>query len=154
MYWEQTIIENYFEINFSLYYVANVVSRDFIDSFRNTGGAQNNAAVINFQEELFNLEQSGMALLNRTRRFEPPTMVFCQYASQEIKVYDYAKREPKTAFVNYGLLTHISEIKTNLGIDTGIVPKLVGFNMQNTMININYGHMHWPFMVPPILPSA
>ena len=62
-----------------------------------------------------------MALLNRTRIFEPPTMVFCQYASQEIIIYDYANHEPKTACVNYGLLTHISEIKNNLGIDTCIV---------------------------------
>jgi hypothetical protein len=27
-------------------------------------------------------------------------------------------------------LTHISEIKNNLGIDTGIVPKVSGFNTQ------------------------
>jgi hypothetical protein len=27
-------------------------------------------------------------------------------------------------------LTHISEIKNMLGIDTGIVPNIVGFNMQ------------------------
>jgi hypothetical protein len=27
-------------------------------------------------------------------------------------------------------LTHISEIKNNLGVGTGIVPKIFGFNMQ------------------------
>ena len=36
----------------------------------------------------------------------------------------------KTTCVNYGLLTRISEIKNNLGIDTGIAPKIAGFNMQ------------------------
>ena len=105
--------------------------RDFIESFRNFGGAQTIAAIINFQEELFYLEQSGMALLYRTNRFEPPNMVFCQYASREIKIYDYANREPKTTDVNYGLLTHISEIKNNIGIDIGIVPKNVCFIMKN-----------------------
>jgi hypothetical protein len=57
-------------------------------------------------------------------------MVFCQYAGREIKTHDYANLEPKTACVNYGLLTHIFEIKHNLGIDAGIVPKIAGFNMQ------------------------
>ena len=28
-------------------------------------------------------------------------------------------------------MTRISEFKNNLGIDTGIVPKIFGFNMQN-----------------------
>ncbi len=28
------------------------------------------------------------------------------------------------------MLTHVSEIKNNLGIDTGIVPKIYGYNMQ------------------------
>ncbi len=58
-------------------------------------------------------------------------MVFCQHASHEIRIYDYANREPKTACVNYGLLTHISEIKNILGIDLGIVQKIDGFSMQN-----------------------
>ena len=71
-----------------------------------------------------------MTLLNRTRGFEPPAMVFCQYTSREINIYDYANREPKIACVNYGLLTRISEIKNNLGIDTSIVPKNVVFYMQ------------------------
>ncbi len=48
-------------------------------------------------------------------------MVFCQHASHENRIYDYANREPKTACVNYGLLTHISEIKNNLDIETGIM---------------------------------
>jgi hypothetical protein len=68
-------------------------------------------AIIKFLEELFNVEQSRRALLNRTYRFEPPSMVFCQHASHDIHIYDYANREPKTACVNYGLLTHISVIK-------------------------------------------
>jgi len=50
-------------------------------------------------------------------------MGFCLYASRQIKIYDYKNREPKTTFVYYGLLTHISEIKNNLGIDTSIVQK-------------------------------
>jgi hypothetical protein len=75
LYWEQTVTENYFEIKYFLY-VAYVVFRDFIDNFRNIGGAQTKLARINSQEELFNLEQSGMALLNRTSNFEPPTIVF------------------------------------------------------------------------------
>jgi hypothetical protein len=29
----------------------------------------------------------------------------------------------------YGLLTRISAIENNLGIDTGIVPKISGYNM-------------------------
>ena len=28
------------------------------------------------------------------------------------------------------LLTHVFEIKNNLGIDTGVVPKIFGYNMQ------------------------
>jgi hypothetical protein len=43
-------------------YVANVIFRDFINNLRNIGGAQTIAARINFQEELFNLEQPGIAL--------------------------------------------------------------------------------------------
>jgi hypothetical protein len=57
-------------------------------------------------------------------------MVTCQYASKDIKIYDYENREPKTSCVDYGLLVPISEIRTNLGIDTGIVPKIAGFPMQ------------------------
>jgi len=90
-----------------------VLFRDFINNFRNIGGAQIVIAITNFQEELFNLEQSGLALPNRTRRFQTPPMVFCQYASREISIYDYGNREPKTTCVNYGLLTHMSEIKYN-----------------------------------------
>ena len=81
------------------------------------------------RKELFNLEQSGLALPNRGS-FETPPMVFCQYVGQEIIIYDYGNRKPKTACVNYGLLTHISEVKNNLGIDTGIVKKIAGFHMQ------------------------
>jgi hypothetical protein len=74
--------------------------------------------------------------------------------SARIHIYDYANREPKTACVNYVLLTHISEIKNILGIDIAIVPENAGFNMQNTMINTNCGHIYWPFMDPPLLPSV
>jgi len=129
LYWEQTVSEIYFEIKYSLY-VANVVFRDVINNFKNIGGAQTVIAKINFQEELFNLEQSGLALPNRTRRFETPPMVFCRYTGREISIYDYGNREPKTACVNYGLLTHIFEIKNNVGIDTGIVQKIAGFHKQ------------------------
>ena len=76
------------------------------------------------------MEQTGKALPNNTHIFEPPSMVFCQYATQEIRIYDCENREPKTACVNFGLLAHISEIKNNLGIDTSIVPKNAGFSMQ------------------------
>ena len=57
-------------------------------------------------------------------------MVFCQYASREMKIYDSENRALKTACLSYGLLTHISKIKNNLGIDTSIAPKIVGYNMQ------------------------
>jgi hypothetical protein len=53
-----------------------------------------------------------------------------QYANTDIKIYDYVNREPKIACVDYGLMVHISEIKNNLGIDSGIVPKIAGFPMQ------------------------
>ena len=94
-YWEHTLTYNYYGIKYSLY-VADVVFRNFINSFRNVGNAQTIAAKINFQEELFNLEQPGKALPNRIRKFEPPSMVFCQYASRDIKIHDHANREPKT----------------------------------------------------------
>jgi len=45
-------------------------------------------------------------------------------------MYDNENREPKTARVNYGLLTHISEIKNTSNIDTGIVAKNAGFSIQ------------------------
>ena len=58
-------------------------------------------------------------------------MVRCQYACREIKIHDYENWEPKCACVDYIMLTHIYEIiKNNLGIDTGIVPKLDGYQMQ------------------------
>ena len=37
--WEQTVTENYYEVKYFLY-VADVKFRDFINSFRNVGGAQ------------------------------------------------------------------------------------------------------------------
>ena len=57
-------------------------------------------------------------------------MVKYQYANTDIKIYDYENREPKTACVDYGLLVPISEIRNNLGINTGIMPKIDGFPMQ------------------------
>ena len=39
LYWEQFVMENYFEITYSLY-VADVVFIDFIDNLRNIGGAK------------------------------------------------------------------------------------------------------------------
>jgi hypothetical protein len=57
-------------------------------------------------------------------------MARCKYSNREIKVHDYESREPKTACFDYGLLTPVSEIKNNLGIDTCIVPKISGYNMQ------------------------
>ena len=58
LYWEQTIIENYSGIKYSLY-VASVGFRDFIDNFGYVGGAQVVVANLKFQEELFKLEQVG-----------------------------------------------------------------------------------------------
>ena len=52
-----------------------------------------------------------------------PTLARCQYANTEIWIRDYENRALKTASFYFGLLTHNSEIKNNLGIDTGIVPK-------------------------------
>jgi hypothetical protein len=75
------------------------------------------------------LEHFAAHLVSRTSWFEPPKVVKCQYADNDIKIYDYENKEPKTACVDYGLLVHISEIKNHLGIDTGIVPKIVGFPM-------------------------
>jgi hypothetical protein len=121
LYWEQSVSENYLEHKYSLY-VANVNFRDFINSCRNIGGAQALISKIHFKEELFNLEQAGKPLLNRTETFEPPQAVDCHYCVRHIKVHDYANREPKTTCVDYGLLTHISEIRNNLGIDIGVIP--------------------------------
>jgi hypothetical protein len=54
----------------------------------------------------------------------------CQYSNREIEVRDYENREINTACFDYGMLTHVSEIKISLGIDTCIVPKVSGYNMQ------------------------
>ena len=85
---------------------------------------------ITFQEELLKLEQSGKPLPNRIRNFWIPPIIRCQYFNTEIKIHDYENWEPKTACFDYGLLTRISEIKNNLGIDTDIIPKISGYNMQ------------------------
>ena len=52
LYWEENIKENYYGIKYSLC-VLDVGFKDFINSFRNVGGAQAFVANINFQEELF-----------------------------------------------------------------------------------------------------
>jgi len=81
---------------------------NLVDSFKNVGGAQAILAKISFQEELYNLEQSGKAYC----LIAPPPTTRCQYNSKEIKIYDNENREPKSACGDYGLLSHISEIKT------------------------------------------
>jgi hypothetical protein len=50
LYWEQTVTENYYEVKYSKY-VADVRFRDFINSFKNIGGAQALVWNIKFQEE-------------------------------------------------------------------------------------------------------
>ena len=50
LYWEQAVTTNYHGIKYYLY-VADVIFRDFIDSFRNVGGAQAIVANFKFQEE-------------------------------------------------------------------------------------------------------
>jgi hypothetical protein len=45
-------------------------------------------------------------------------------------VHDYENREPTTACFDYGRLTHVSEIKNNLAIDTCVVKKNSGYTMQ------------------------
>ena len=128
-YSEQTVKDNYFENKYSLY-IVDVSFSNFVDSFINVGGAPTVVAKTNSQEELFNLEPSAKTLPHRTSLFEPSPTSRCRYIIKEIKIYDYENREPKSACVDYGLLTHISENKNNLGIDPGIVPINVGYNMQ------------------------
>ena len=105
---------------------------DFIEKFGNIGGAPAIVSNINFQEELFNLEHCATNLASRNELFEPPKVVKCQYANIDIKIYDHENREPKAACLDYVILVHTSEIRNNLGIDTGIVPKIDGFPMQKT----------------------
>ena len=66
LYWEQTITENYHCIKYSLYF-SDVSFRDFVNCFRNVGGAQAIVSNIKFQEESFKLEQSGKPLPNRIK---------------------------------------------------------------------------------------
>jgi hypothetical protein len=108
----------------------DVSFREFIEKFRNIGETHAIAANINIQEELFNLEYSTTHLVSRTSFFIPPKVVTCEYADNDITMFDYENREPKTACIVYGLLVPISEINNNLGIDTGIVPTIDGFPMQ------------------------
>ena len=71
-------------------------------------------------------------MLSRTGLFKPPSMVKCQYADNDIQVYDYESREPNTFCVDYGLVVPTSEIKNNMDIDTGIVSKICGFFCAKT----------------------
>ena len=114
--------KDYHAIIYSLYDIA-IIFRDIIDSFKIIGSAEAIATKLNFQEELFSLEQKGVALPNQTNIFEPPNFVACQYDY-------YDNRKPDIACVDYGLLTYIAEIKNNLDIATGIVSTFIGFNMQ------------------------
>ena len=68
LYREQTVTEIYYGVRYSLY-VADVGFRDFINNFRNVGGAQAVVSNIKFQEELFKLEQSRVPLPNRVKDF-------------------------------------------------------------------------------------
>ncbi len=54
LYWDQIVTENYYGVKYSLY-VADVNFRDFINSFRNVGGAQALVSNTKFHEELFKL---------------------------------------------------------------------------------------------------
>ncbi len=47
LYWEQIVTTNYLGVTYSLY-VADVNFRDFVEYFRNVGGAQAIAAHVNF----------------------------------------------------------------------------------------------------------
>ncbi len=107
---------------FLVWYIA-INFRDIVDSFKTIGSAEAIATKLNFQEELFSLEQKGVALPNRTKIFEPPNFVACRYD-------DYDNRKPDIACVDYGFLTYIAEIKNNLDIATGIASKFNGFNIQ------------------------
>jgi hypothetical protein len=55
LHWEHIVTKNYYEVKYSLY-VADVNFRDFINNFRNVGGAQAVVSNIKFQEELFKIE--------------------------------------------------------------------------------------------------
>ena len=55
LYWEQEFFEEYEPVKYSIH-MMDVGLRDFIEKFRNIGGAQAIVSNINFQEELFNLE--------------------------------------------------------------------------------------------------
>jgi hypothetical protein len=88
LYWEQIVTENYHGVNYSLY-VPDVGFRDFINSFRNVGGAQAVVSNIKFQEELFKLEQLRVPLPNRVKDFVISSMARCHYSNREIKVHAY-----------------------------------------------------------------
>ena len=82
-----------------------------------------------FQEELFKLEQSEKPLPNRASRFKPPSTVRCQYANREILIYNYANRKKNLIVSTMAFWLIILRLKKNVGIDTGIIPKISSYNM-------------------------
>jgi hypothetical protein len=85
LYWEQNVFDEYEPVKYSIY-TMDVGFRVFIEKFRNVGGAQAIVANINFQEELFNLEQSATHSVSSTGLFEPPKVVKCQFAYTNITI--------------------------------------------------------------------
>ncbi len=102
MFWEQIVTKNCQAVKYSLNF-AVISFGNFMSCFKNVGGAQAIIANVNFQEEIFDLEQMGRALLNRTSHYRPPSMVRCQYAREKVRFHYYATREPKTSCVDYGI---------------------------------------------------
>ena len=94
LYWEHDVFDEYEPDKYSIY-IMDVSFRDFIEKFRDIGGAHAIVSNINFQEELFNLEHSAANLVSRTKLFEPLKAVKCQYANTDNKIYDYENREQK-----------------------------------------------------------
>ena len=73
LYWEHEVLDEYEPVKYSLY-IMDVSFHDFIEKFRNIGGAHAIVSNINFQEELFNLEHFAANLISRTKLLKPPEM--------------------------------------------------------------------------------
>ena len=72
-------------------------------------------------------------MIIRTSLFKPPSIVKYQYTGNDIRVYAYESREPKTVcVVDCGLLVPTSKIKNNMhmGIGIGVVPTTSSFHMH------------------------
>jgi hypothetical protein len=54
LYWEHDVFDEYEPVKYSIY-IMDVSFRDFIERFKNIGGAQAIVSNINSQEEFFNL---------------------------------------------------------------------------------------------------